>query len=349
MNHVSAKNEAIAGPSAWDQLAASQSHEHPIRQPSKPPSETPPLKAPDSPALNVNFGEELHPELVIIHLFIFTFKTKLKKNYFQVKQGWKKFWSKRENRPYYWNKASGESLWETPILNKFDILTDPLGICTNPTPNSPTSPVAGPSRQPYRPPLKRNLSTPQTQIANQQQQQPPGSQQPLKKFVLAGPWDLEVTSNVYIYSRPPTNQLHPHPEIEWMRGATAHKLFQTYENLCSQRESIKAPKGSFIRWLMERKVIDKGLDPVLPSQCANAISSAMYREIIMDIPIKIVKPKFTSDARKQLSRYAEAAVHIIEQRPAPAESKKIVKWNAEETFEWLRRTVGASYEDFQDR
>lgn len=65
MNHVSAKNEAIAGPSAWDQLAASQSHEHPIRQPSKPPSETPPLKAPDSPALNVNFGEELHPELVI--------------------------------------------------------------------------------------------------------------------------------------------------------------------------------------------------------------------------------------------------------------------------------------------
>lgn len=35
--------------------------------------------------------------------------------------------------------------------------------------------------------------------------------------------------------------------------------------------------------------------------------------------------------------------------PAPAESKKIVKWNAEETFEWLRRTVGASYEDFQDR
>lgn len=158
-----------------------------------------------------------------------------------------------------------------------------------------------------------------------------------------------MTSNVYIYSRAPTNHFHPHPEIEWMRGATAHKLFQTYENLCSQRESIKAPKGSFIRWLIERKVIDKGFDPVLPSQCANAISSAMYREIIMDIPIKIVKPKFTSDARKQLSRYAEAAVHIIEQRPAPAESKKIVKWNAEETFEWLRRTVGASYEDFQDR
>lgn len=70
MNHVSAKNEAIAGPSAWDQLAASQSHEHPIRQPLKPPSEAPPMKAPDSPALNNNYGEELHPELVRTNLLI---------------------------------------------------------------------------------------------------------------------------------------------------------------------------------------------------------------------------------------------------------------------------------------
>lgn len=96
-------------------------------------------------------------------------------------------------------------------------------------------------------------------------------------------------------------------------------------------------------------MVDKGCDPILPSQCTPEVSPSMYREIIQDIPIKLVKPKYTSDARKQLSRYAEAAVHIIENRPAPAESKKIVKWNAEETFEWLRRTVGASYEDFQDR
>jgi phosphorylated CTD-interacting factor 1 len=256
-----------------------------------------------------------------------------------VRQGWKKFWSKRENRPYYWNKITNESLWETPVLNKFDPLTDPLGICSN-TPsgsNSPHSPLPGPSRQPYKPPLKRNLS------------QPNQAQPPMKKFVLSGPWDLEVQSNVYIYNRPPSHLLHPHPEIEYMRGVTAQKLFQTYENLCQQRESIKAPKGSFNRWLMERKVVDKGCDPILPSQCTPEVSPSMYREIIQDIPIKLVKPKYTSDARKQLSRYAEAAVHIIENRPAPAESKKIVKWNAEETFEWLRRTVGASYEDFQDR
>lgn len=47
-----------------------------------------------------------------------------------VAQGWKRFWSKRENRPYFWNKVSGESLWEMPVLKgSFDPITDPLGIC----------------------------------------------------------------------------------------------------------------------------------------------------------------------------------------------------------------------------
>ena len=31
-----------------------------------------------------------------------------------LQQGWRKFWSKRENRIYFWNKATGESLWEMP-------------------------------------------------------------------------------------------------------------------------------------------------------------------------------------------------------------------------------------------
>lgn len=33
-----------------------------------------------------------------------------------LQQGWRKFWSKRENRIYFWNKANGESLWEMPPL-----------------------------------------------------------------------------------------------------------------------------------------------------------------------------------------------------------------------------------------
>lgn len=35
-----------------------------------------------------------------------------------VQQGWRKFWSKRENRPYFWNKLTGESLWEMPSLKQ---------------------------------------------------------------------------------------------------------------------------------------------------------------------------------------------------------------------------------------
>ena len=39
----------------------------------------------------------------------------------------------------------------------------------------------------------------------------------------------------------------------------------------------------------------------------------------------------------------------MEVRSASSESRKIVKWNVEDTFNWLRRTVGASYDDFQER
>lgn len=65
---------------------------------------------------------------------------------------------------------------------------------------------------------------------------------------------------------------------------------------------------------MERKVIDTGSDPLLPSQCYPDISPCMYREIMDDIPLKLKKPKYTGDARKQLSKYAEAAKKMIESR-----------------------------------
>ncbi|ALC44779.1 CG11399 [Drosophila busckii] len=263
-----------------------------------------------------------------------------------VNQGWRKFWSKRENRPYYWNKVTGESLWEMPGA-PFDPLTDPLGIC-----HGGGSGVGGPTpmtpHQQQHHYLKRRPSDDMhIHPHHQQMQQHIGP--PMKKFVLAGPWDLEVCTNAVIVERPPTLLPQPHPEIEAMRAAFTMKLQKTYEDLCMRRENIKAPRDSFNRWLMERKVIDTGCDPLLPSNCMPEISSSMYREIMGDIPIKIIKPKFTGDARKQLSRYAEAAKQIIESRSAPPESKKVVKWNVEDTFQWLRRTVGASYEDFQDR
>ena len=110
--------------------------------------------------------------------------------------------------------------------------------------------------------------------------------------------------------------------------------------------AIDAPRESFNRWLLERKVIDKGHDPMLPCQCMPEISQSMYREIMNDIPVKLIKPKYYGDARRQLYKYAEAAKKLIEKRSTSSESRKVVKWNAEDTFTWLRRSNGASYEDY---
>lgn len=45
--------------------------------------------------------------------------------------------------------------------------------------------------------------------------------------------------------------------------------------------------------------MDKGKDPMLPSQCPDPVSSSMMREIMSDIPIKYVGPvvilTFTED------------------------------------------------------
>ena len=158
-----------------------------------------------------------------------------------TQQGWKKFWSKRENRPYFWNKLTGESLWEMPSLLKpqFDPITDPLGICSAPPPS--TLPIQSPIPVAKRRPSEE-LSGPQA-----------------KKFVLAGPWDLDVLTNIVIIERPPCHYMQSHPEIEAYRCSFLSKLRQCYQELCHSRESIDAPKDSFNRWLMERKIIDVGM------------------------------------------------------------------------------------------
>lgn len=154
--------------------------------------------------------------------------------------GWRKFWSKRENRPYFWNKLTGESLWEMPVLKPaFDPLTDPLGIC------APAPPPPAPVPNSPMPVAKRRISE---EIGGPQ----------VKKYVLSGPWDLDVPTNVIIYERPPCSYMHSHPEIEAFRCSLLSKLRQCYQELCHSRESIDGPKDSFNRWLMERKVIDTG-------------------------------------------------------------------------------------------
>lgn len=111
--------------------------------------------------------------------------------------------------------------------------------------------------------------------------------------------------------------------------------------------AIEAPAESFNRWLLERKVIDrKPVDPLLPSSCSTEASPSMYREIINDIPLRLVKPKYQADARRQLVKYAEAAQRMIESRAASSENRKVVKWHAEDALEWMRKQRNASYEDY---
>lgn len=157
-----------------------------------------------------------------------------------TQQGWRKFWSKRENRPYFWNKLTGESLWEMPAIKpQFDPITDPLGICA-----------------PGIPPANLPLPGP-VQVAKRRASEEMAGPQ-AKKFVLAGPWDLDVPTNVIIFERSPSHFMHSHPEVEAYRCSLLSKLRQCYQELCHSRESIDAPKDSFNRWLMERKVIDTG-------------------------------------------------------------------------------------------
>ena len=40
------------------------------------------------------------------------------------------------------------------------------------------------------------------------------------------------------------------------------------------------------------------MDPVLPTDCIPEISMSMYREIMNDVPMKLVKPKFTVGANE---------------------------------------------------
>ncbi|MEQ2213878.1 hypothetical protein XENOCAPTIV_022604, partial [Xenoophorus captivus] len=43
-----------------------------------------------------------------------------------VQAGWSKCWSRRENRPYYFNRFTNQSLWEVPVLGQHDVIVSSL-------------------------------------------------------------------------------------------------------------------------------------------------------------------------------------------------------------------------------
>lgn len=289
-----------------------------------------------------------------------------------VQAGWSKCWSRRENRPYYFNRFTNQSLWEVPVLGQHDVISDPLGLNAAPaeagdangrkrrmseeqssnkrtkvepsTPISPSTPGVKPWASEEKP-TPATPSTPATPATPSTPSTP--SPAPYKPTVIY--WDLDVQTNAVIRERPPVPLLPPHPEIELQRAQLVTKLRQHYHELCLQREGIDPPRESFNRWLLERKVIDKGLDPLLPSDCDPPISPSMFREVMNDIPIRLSRIKYKEEARKLLFKYAEAAKKMIDSRNASPESRKVVKWNAEDTMNWLRRDHSASKEDYMDR
>ncbi|XP_074529420.1 mRNA (2'-O-methyladenosine-N(6)-)-methyltransferase isoform X2 [Halichoeres trimaculatus] len=290
-----------------------------------------------------------------------------------VQAGWSKCWSRRENRPYYFNRFTNQSLWEVPVLGQHDVISDPLGLNAAPAeggdsnlgngqrkrriseeqgagPNSlkrtkvePTTPIS-----PSTPGVKPWNSAPEDKQAQPTvPTTPTPAPAPYRPAVIY--WDLDIQTNAVIREQPHANHLPPHPEIELQRAQLVTKLRQHYHELCHQREGIDPPRESFNRWLLERKVIDKGQDPLLPSDCDPVISPSMFREVMNDIPIRLSRIKYKEEARKLLFKYAEAAKKMIDSRNASPESRKVVKWNAEDTMSWLRRDHSASKEDYMDR
>ncbi|KAK3085841.1 hypothetical protein FSP39_009480 [Pinctada imbricata] len=263
-----------------------------------------------------------------------------------LQAGWRKFWSRREQREYYFNKNTNESLWDMPQLTHSphqDLLTDPLGISgpgPSPLPNNHDLRLSRPS-----------IDIPPQQVGEKRRASFESQNSPTKRpaFTYSPFWNFEIPTNCVIFERVPCSQPPPLPEIEQMRAQLVARLRQHCQELCHTREGIDAPVESFNRWLLERKVCDKGIDSMLPSACAREVSPSMYREIMNDIPVKLVKPKYSGDARKQLFKYAEAAKKMIETRNASSDSRKVVKWNVEDTFTWLRKQQNASYEDYLER
>uniref|UniRef100_A0A8C8IVT7 PCIF1 WW domain-containing protein n=1 Tax=Oncorhynchus tshawytscha TaxID=74940 RepID=A0A8C8IVT7_ONCTS len=254
---------------------------------------------------------------------------------------------KRENRPYWFNRFTNQSMWEMPILGQHDVISDPLGLNAASVEGAGDAGVGNGQR-------KRRLSEEAAHgglntghVSSSMPQNITSVTHSMLLYQIY--WDLDIQTNAVIRERAPANHLPPHPEIELQRAHLTTKLRQHYQELCYQREGIEPPPESFNRWLLERKVLDKGPDPLLPSDCDPIISRSMFREVMNDIPIRLSRIKYKEEARKLLFKYAEAAKKMIDSRNATPDSRKVVKWNVEDTINWLRRDHSASKEDYMDR
>ena len=115
-----------------------------------------------------------------------------------LQQGWRKYWSRRENRPYFFNRANGETLWEMPEMpgaGGFERNSDPLGLGGS----VPPQPLPPPQQQQQPPPQQhqQHQPPPQVQGVKRRVSEEMGGGG-AKKLIVSGPWDLEIPTNVSI-------------------------------------------------------------------------------------------------------------------------------------------------------
>ena len=72
-----------------------------------------------------------------------------------------------------------------------------------------------------------------------------------KKFILAGPWDLEIPTNIILFEKQPSMLSHPHPDVEVLRFTFLMKLRQSYQEMCHSRCVINALWTSISDFLCE--------------------------------------------------------------------------------------------------
>lgn len=85
---------------------------------------------------------------------------------------------------------------------------------------------------------------------------------------------------------PPFQKIVVNTEIDQSQHRAARNFHKQTRWHDLHSPGIEPPRESFNRWLLERKVIDKGVDPLLPSECEPVISPSMFREVMNDIPIR---------------------------------------------------------------
>ena len=136
------------------------------------------------------------------------------------------------------------------------IIYNSSGIETGNLPTTPTTPSFNHLKPDLKPGDKRPGETLNGNTVNKK-----------PFFVPICPFDIESQSNVVIWERGLYIRLHPNPEIEQARCALACKLRSQFNDICHSRGIFEVPREAFYHWLVERKIVDRGTDELLMSNC----------------------------------------------------------------------------------